>query len=448
MNFEWLLLVLVALPALAFLLLAGLWLVGITLPEKGIARLTAGVYLTASGLAAVLAAVPGTVQTTGWEWFAIGEYRYILTLSLDRLSAPFVLLTAILTGLTGAFSARYLHREPGFLRFFALLHLFAFGALLLFTAGSFDLVIAGWELVGITSVLLIAYFTERKEPVANSLRVFGIYRAADIGLLVAVFLLHHSLGTANFDALFGGQWPGQTAMLTGAGATSIALLLLLAAAGKSAQGPFSGWLPRAMEGPTPSSAIFYGAISVHAGVYLLLRAYPVLTQSALAMGAVTVTGLVTAFFGTLVGRACTDAKTSLAYASLSQVGLIFMELGLGFPSLALWHATGHAAVRTLQFLRAPSALHEYHQIHAAAGGHLEKTGLHFEAVLPAGARLWLYRLAADRGHLDSFLDRVFLSPLRGAGMILTHAERRLTQPVLHAPDDRSVVQPISGDLDA
>src|SRR5581483_9984124 len=141
-------------------------------------------------------------------------------------------------------------------RFFLLLHLFAFGSLLVFAAGSFALLVGGWEMVGITSVLLIAVFQRRTAPVANRLRVFAVYRACDIGLLVGVFAMHRWAGTASFA----GGFP----MLPGGQALVVCLLLLLAASGKAAQVPFSGWLPRAMEGPTPSSAIFYGAISIHA----------------------------------------------------------------------------------------------------------------------------------------------------------------------------------------
>src|SRR5262249_26334603 len=142
----------------------------------------------------------------------------------------------------------------GFFRFFVLLHLFAFGSLLAFAAGSFDLLVGGWEIVGITSVLLIGFFQLRPAPVENALRVFAIYRASDIGLLVGVFALHHLARTATFSTgvpVLKGHY------------LIVCLLFLLPASGKAAQVPFSGWLPRAMEGPTPSSAIFYGAISIH-----------------------------------------------------------------------------------------------------------------------------------------------------------------------------------------
>lgn len=418
MNPGLLLPLITALPGVAFLFLALCWMLGIVLREKHVTRLTSSVFLLASAGVAALSFTPGPVKADLGNLFTAGHYQFPVVLVLDRLSLPLVGLTILLTGLIGAFSARYLHREPGFLRFFLLLHLFAFGSLLLFTAGSLDLVVAGWELVGLTSVLLIAFFQERADPVRSALRVFAMYRAADIGLLVGVFTVHHYFGTASFAGLFTGAWPNQSTRIGGGEALLVGLLLVLAAAGKSAQAPFTSWLPRAMEGPTPSSAVFYGAISVHAGAYLLLRMQPVLAASRTASILVIAMGVTTAVIGTLAGRACSDAKTSLAHASMTQVGIIFAEIGLGLPTLALWHICGHAAARTLQFLRAPSALHEFHQMHSAAGGHLEQTGVHLEAIVPVRFRNWLYRLALDRGHVDAILDRLFASPLYRAGVFL------------------------------
>jgi NADH:ubiquinone oxidoreductase subunit 5 (subunit L)/multisubunit Na+/H+ antiporter MnhA subunit len=309
----------------------------------------------------------------------------------------------------------YLHRESGYLRFFLLLHLFAFGSLLAFAAGSFDLLAAGWEIVGITSVLLIGFFERRPAPGENGLYVFSIYRACDIGLLVGIFAMHHWAGTASFD----GGFP----TLSGARAVVVCLLLLLAASGKAAQAPFSGWLPRAMEGPTPSSAIFYGAISIHAGAYLLLRAQPLLAQSVLASSLVILIGASTAIHGTIVGRASADAKTSLAYATLTQVGIVFIEIGLGWRWLAVAHILGNAMVRTMQYLRAPSMLHDYHQMQSAIGGQLSPTGKQIEEMLPERFQLWLYRWALDRGHLDTMLERWVIAPLLQLSAYLSRRNR-------------------------
>ncbi len=394
-------------PGAVFALLAFLWLVGWVPSERVLSRIT-GLTFTAClfGLATLLwtlATRASAITVTFGNWFIVHDYRFPLILMADRLSLPFLVMTVVLSGLIGQFSATYLHRESGFFRFFLFLHLFAFGSLLAFAAGSFDLLIAGWELVGITSVLLIAFFDQRPAPVENSLRVFAVYRASDIGLLVGVFALHEWAGNASFAG-------GMPALKQGQ-ATVVCLFLLLAAAGKAAQIPFSGWLPRAMEGPTPSSAIFYGAISIHAGAYLLLRAQPLLAQTHAASVCVIVIGAATAIYGTIAGRASADAKTLLAFASLTQVGVVFVEIGMDWKWIAVAHILGHALVRTLQFLRAPSMLHDYHRMHSAIGGEISPTGRHLEDLIPEAAQVWLYRWALDRGHLDTILDRWFIHPL-------------------------------------
>ena len=284
-------------------------------------------------------------------------------------------------------------------------------AMLIFSAGTFDLLIGGWELVGITSVLLVAFFHQRRNPVRSSVQVYSAYKIGDLGLLLGVFVLHYFSRTADMSVLFQGTWPMQTTSLSPVATTLTGLLFLFAAAAKSAQIPFSGWLPRAMEGPTPSSAIFYGAISVHAGAYLLLRIEPVLRASPLAAAAVIAVGLLSAILGTMIHRVAADAKTSIVYAAMTQLGVIFMEIGFGFPRLALAHIVGHAVVRTLQFLRAPSMLHDYHRVHAAAGGHLATTGEHYKHILPESVRMWAYRFALDRGFYDALASRIAVAPI-------------------------------------
>src|SRR5579884_3725087 len=209
-------------PGFVFAVLALVWLLGWVPGERAVSRLTG---VTFSLCAAALATLVGRfifissadVIVTFGNWFAVHDYRFPLVLMADRLSLPFLCMTVVLSGLIGQFSATYLHRERGFFRFFLLLHLFAFGSLLAFAAGSFDLLAAGWELVGITSVLLIAFFQQRTAPVENGLRVFAVYRACDIGLLVAIFAMHDWAGTASFVS-------GVPA-LTAARSTTICLLL-------------------------------------------------------------------------------------------------------------------------------------------------------------------------------------------------------------------------------
>ena len=354
-------------------------------------------------------------------WFSTGDYAFEITLLIDRLSAPFMLLTTLLCGTIGAFSTRYLHRERGHRRFMTLLCLFGGGMLLICTAGGFDVAYAGWEMVGLTSALLVAFFYEREAPLTHGLWTFAVYRVCDVGLLLAAILVHHWSGTGEYSSAT--AWPGGVAALSAPQATAVGLLLVFAAMGKSAQIPFSGWLPRAMEGPTPSSAIFYGALSVHAGAYVLLRAAPIFEQAPVARAALLVVGISSAIHATLVGRAQTDVKSALAYASMTQVALVFVEIGLGWHYFALIHLSGHALVRTLQFLRAPSILHEHHQQEAAVGRHLARTGTHLERMLPEGAQRWLYRLALERGYHDSFLRVVIVKPVLGVFFWLDRRER-------------------------
>jgi NAD(P)H-quinone oxidoreductase subunit 5 len=403
-------------PGLAFLLLALAWMLGWTPQEKTVARVTAlvsTIMVAGSAWMGYIMLTTGQMQfyTSFGDWFRVHEYEFTFELFADRLSLPLVGLTSVLVGIVGSFSVRYMHKERGYFRFFMLLLLFAFGSVLAFTAGSFDLLIGGWELVGVTSVLLVAFFSERREPVRNALRVFATYRIADIGLLMAVFAMHYLAGSSQEGHLFLGNWPAQKVSMTPFAATIVGLLLLWGAAGKSAQFPFSGWLPRAMEGPTPSSAIFYGAISVHLGAYLLLRAEPVFVASPVAAGCVVIVGALTALLATLTNRVVSDAKTTLSYAAMSQLGIIFMEIGLGFPTLALMHLVGHAVVRTLQFLRAPSMLRDYRRVHAAAQGEIGRTGEHYEGVIPAGLRLWLYRFSLERGFYDSIAETLLVNPV-------------------------------------
>ncbi len=412
---ETLLLAIVATPGVTFLALGFCWLAGWTPTERFVSRVTAVAFSLLTAGAAWLAwlmfaAGVVSVRISLGEWFRAGGYHFPLALQVDRLSLPMVAITAVLGGLAGSFSVRYVHRDPGFFRFFLLLNLFAFGAITAFTAGSFDLLIGGWELVGVTSVLLIAFFGDRPAPARNAVRVFASYRIADIGILLASFVLHHG-GSTLFTPMLPGDWPGQGSRLAAPDALLAGFLLLTAASGKSAQGPFAGWLPRAMEGPTPSSSIFYGAISIHLGAYLLLRFEPVIQSAPPVAWATVIVGALTALTGTASHRVSSDVKTSLAYASMTQVGVIFVEIGLGYPRLALWHIVGHAVVRTLQLLRAPSMLHDYHKMHAAVGGDLRPTGQWMPAVLPMGPRMWLYRFGLEGGFYDAWLDRLVIAPV-------------------------------------
>ena len=345
------------------------------------------------------------------SWFSVGHHEATLDLVADALSVPYVCFSTGLCALINAFAGKYLHREPGFIRFFVLLALFGTGMNLMVLAGSIDVLFAGWEFLGISSTLLIGFFLERGNAVRAALRAFTTYRVCDVGLLAAAVVIHRAVGSGDFERLFGEDWPNGTCLVPAGTATVIALLLVFAAMGKSAQVPFSGWLPRAMEGPTPSSAIFYGALSIHAGAYVLLRCEPLLEQSWPARLALVVIGLGTALHAGVVGSVQTDLKSMLAYASMTQAGLIFAEIGFGWRVIPLVHVISHAILRSLQILRSPSALHDRHELEAALGGHPGGDGWSLGRLLPEKLQVRLYRIALDRGFEEMVVGRFFIAPL-------------------------------------
>ncbi|MCC6131645.1 MAG: oxidoreductase [Acidobacteria bacterium] len=424
-----LILVATAAPLGLLALLGASSLLGRPLPERvtGIlAPVSFFLCLGSLGMAGALMYSQGIERETLalGKLLAVGEQEFQLRLLVDPLSVTFAIFAETLCGVVAAFAHRYLHRENGYNRFFLLLATFSAGMMFIILAGSLEVLFAGWEFVGVSSALLIAFFHDRPTPARNGLWTFIVYRVTDIGMLGAAVLIHHSAGSGLFDDFLGTAWPGGVTSLTGAQATGACFFLLFSAMGKCALLPFSGWLPRAMEGPTPSSAIFYGALSVHAGAYLLLRMSPLFDRSPLASSAVVLTGMLTAIFATLVGRVQSDVKTALAYASMTQVGIIIAEIGLGFRWLALLHMVGHASLRSLQLLRSPSLLHDFHDAEAAVGGHLAHTGMHLERMFPERAKWRLYRFALEKGYIDSILDRFVVVPFVRAVRTLDGFEER------------------------
>lgn len=421
----------IGLPALA----------GRPLPE----RATAGVV--GAGFAAAFAGAVATMVLLATEgmtpheihlgtFFSIGHHRSTLDLVADALSIPFVAFSAGLCWLVSRFASRYLHREPGFTRFFVLMGTFGLGMNLLVLAGSIDALFAGWELVGVSSTLLIGFFHERTNAVDAAMRAFTTYRVCDVGLLAAVVVLHRATGSGDVALAVGGTWPGGTCLLEPGTALAVGLLLTFAALGKSGQLPFSGWLPRAMEGPTPSSAIFYGALSIHAGAYLMLRYGAVLDAAPAAAWTLAAIGAATAVHATLVGRAQTDLKSMLAYASMAQAGLILAEIGLGLRVIPLVHVVSHATLRSLQILRSPSALRDRHELASALGGHHGHGDAEWPPWLPARARRLLYRAALDRGWSEALLMRLAVDPALRTMRALAAAERRWMGFVQGSPDRR------------
>jgi NADH:ubiquinone oxidoreductase subunit 5 (subunit L)/multisubunit Na+/H+ antiporter MnhA subunit len=344
---------------------------------------------SAVAIAAWLANGAAPIQTAPHIPFGHASYHFTLTLVLDGAAAVFLALVQFITSMVVRFSRFYLHREPGFRRFFATVLLFQAAMCLLALAGNLDLFFAGWELVGISSFLLIAFYRERRSAVRNALKTYSVYRVADIGLLLA-------------------------ACLQGAGEHSgylIGLLLLLAAMGKSAQFPFSFWVVRAMEGPTPSSALFYGALSVHAGAYLLLRSFPLFAGILTVRICIALIGVVTALLCSMFSRVQPTIKGQIGYASATQVGIIFVEIALGLTHLALLHIVSNALVRCYQLLVSPSVVAHRLRRQATAGA----------ARAAAAGTLWwptLYVFALSEGYLKDILKVGLWFPLRWLGAAL------------------------------
>ncbi|HET9327027.1 MAG TPA: proton-conducting transporter membrane subunit [Candidatus Eisenbacteria bacterium] len=413
----------VAAPALLLAALGLTTLVNRPLPERWTAMLSAGAMTLACAALLAAFAVHGVTGTGAkllsyGAWSTSREGGIAIEFLVDRLSLAFAVLSTAITGVVSAFSNRYLHRESGYNRYFVLLAMFATGMLLIALAGNVAVLFIGWEFVGLSSALLVGFFHERPAPVANAFRVLAVYRMSDAAMLAAAVLLRHAAGTDSLALLFG-RGADSASGLAGTTALSIAILLIVAVAAKSALLPFSSWLPRAMEGPTPSSAVYYGSLSIHAGCVLLLRAAPLLEQVPLARLLAGVLGAATAVYAGITTRVQSDVKSSLAYASLTQVGIIVVEIAIGWYTVAFVHLAGHACFRLLQFLSAPNVLHDLHGIESAVG-EIRPSGGHLEASIPPRSRRRLFLIALERGFLDDFLDRVVVRPF-------TQLARRLTR---------------------
>jgi len=296
-----------------------------------------------------------SIMTGHHSWIEISGFQVTYSLTVDHLTL--VMLTVV-TGvgfLIHVYSAGYMAHEEGYWRFFAYLNLFMFFMLVLVLASNFLLLFVGWEGVGLASYLLIGfYFT--KDAAANAgKKAFIVNRIGDFGFLLAMFLLISHYGSLSFGSVF-----TQISMhpeLQGGFLTGIALLLVLGATGKSAQIPLYIWLPDAMEGPTPVSALIHAATMVTAGIYMVARCHVLFAHSAFALSVVAIIGAVTAIFAASIGMVQTDIKRVLAYSTVSQLGYMFLACGVAAYSAAIFHLVTHAFFKALLFLAAGSVIH-------------------------------------------------------------------------------------------
>lgn len=350
------------------------------------------------------------------------DYAFLVDLYFDWNAAIFLFTGTFITLLIVRYSAYYMHLEPGFKRFFNTLLFFNLGFTLTVLSGNFETLFIGWEFLGISSFLLVAFYRERYLPVRNAVRVFSVYRIGDIGILLAMWASHHlwheniTFFKLNHYELVHHQLSEHS--LIGLG---ISFCLLVAAAAKSAQWPFSSWLPRAMEGPTPSSAIFYGSLSVHFGVFLLLRTFPFWEHQILARWVIGGIGVISALSGFAISNVQTTIKTRIAYASVAQIGIMFVEVALGLNALALFHFMGNAFLRSYQLLVSPSVVS--YMIRDQLYHYQEKPA----QVLPEWRKkldATLYTLSVQEWGLEHFLNRIVFSPLKKLGHQLDFLTKR------------------------
>ena len=290
-------------------------------------------------------------------WITSGSFQAHIGFQLDQLSLVMLLVVTGVGFLIHIYSVGYMEHEGGYYRFFAYMNLFMFFMLMLILADNYLLMFVGWEGVGLASYLLIGFFFRRDSAANAGKKAFIVNRVGDFGFLLGMFLLVQHFDSLTFSELFRNvsALPVETG---GAGLlTAIALLLMVGACGKSAQLPLYVWLPDAMEGPTPVSALIHAATMVTAGVYMVARSNPIFSRSPIALTTVAIIGCLTALFAATIGMAQTDIKRVLAYSTISQLGYMFMACGVAAYSAGIFHLMTHAFFKALLFLSAGSVIH-------------------------------------------------------------------------------------------
>ncbi len=295
-----------------------------------------------------------------FTWIESGDFIAKAEFLFDPLSAVMLLVVTGVGFLIHVYSVGYMHGDPGYHRFYAYLNLFMFSMLILVLSHNLLLMFVGWEGVGLCSYLLIGFYFDRKSAADAGKKAFIVNRIGDVGFVLGIFLTFIIFGSLDFSAIFGQIDPmsQSTGIESGIGPlTAIGLLLLVGAVGKSAQIPLYVWLPDAMEGPTPVSALIHAATMVTAGVYMVVRCSPIYAHAPVAMQVVAVIGIATALMAATIALAQRDIKRVLAYSTVSQLGYMFVAAGVGAFSAAIFHVMTHAFFKALLFLGAGSVIH-------------------------------------------------------------------------------------------
>jgi NADH-quinone oxidoreductase subunit L len=287
-----------------------------------------------------------------FPWIVAGDFESWVTAHVDPLTGVMLLVVTGVGALIHFYSVGYMHDDPGYARYFAYLNLFVFSMTMLVLAGNFLLLYVFWEAVGLCSYLLIGFWYTRPAAAEAGKKAFIVNRVGDFGFGLGIMWLWTALGTLDYGEVF-----RRVDDLSPTTATGIALLLFLGACGKSAQLPLHTWLPDAMEGPTPVSALIHAATMVTAGVYMVARSHTLFERSGTALDVVAWVGVATALFAATVGLIQTDIKRVLAYSTISQLGYMFAAVGLGAYAAGIFHLVTHAFFKALLFLGAGSVIH-------------------------------------------------------------------------------------------
>jgi len=298
------------------------------------------------------------IAVPGYDWIQMGSLNTLIQGSVDPLTAIMFVTVSIVSLLVIIYSSGYMSGDRGYVRFFAFMGLFVFSMLMLVLADNFLMLYIFWEAVGLCSYLLIGFYYQRPAAAAAAKKAFLVNRIGDFGFAIGILLIYLNFGTVDYSAVFE-RIPEIAASHPGL-ITAIALCLFAGACGKSAQLPLYVWLPDAMEGPSPVSALIHAATMVTAGVYMVVRCGAIFTQSATAMTVVAVVGALTAFFAACIALAQTDIKRILAYSTISQLGYMFLAAGVGAAGAAIFHLYTHAFFKALLFLAAGSIMHAMH----------------------------------------------------------------------------------------
>ncbi len=293
-----------------------------------------------------------------WTWMATGSLEIAAAIQIDQLAIIMVLIITGIGFLIHIFSVGYMHGDPGYPRYFAYLNLFIFFMLILVMGSNYPVMFVGWEGVGLCSYLLIGYWFDQEEKASAGKKAFIVNRIGDFGFLLAVFLLFTNLGTFDYGSIFA---RGEEVFEYGGPlVTTITLFFLLAAVGKSAQIPLYIWLPDAMAGPTPVSALIHAATMVTAGVYLVARSSLLFAMAPVSSAIVAGIGVFTAFFAATIALKQYDIKKVLAYSTVSQLGYMFLGVGVGAYTAGFFHLITHAFFKALLFLGAGAVIHSMH----------------------------------------------------------------------------------------